>query len=342
MKVKEQHGNWIYITPIYRLEISTKLNGEFQIGRVLFVNKKKIPFIRKRLGFPCVFSKVTNTSPIKDFFEEANTYAVLPFSGIPRDREYECRKIVEEAINILSFSQLGYCTRRNNSQFGLVKQRGIVINYILNKDEFKANQNISVESKVLPFRLDENWKRFHNSFFFFDLIAIISSSSKMQKKWKETIIRAAAMAGKSMSSRDLEYSFLWNMIIVEMLLTEQGDKYSDNLPERAEAFIGWVGYWNEKKFEERIRNVYKKRCQFVHDGNSENITVEDVLFTDDLVFNLMWNIVSHIKIFPTKKSVIEFSDKVKAEKLLGIKSKTQPKTLKFMNRETDDSELIRI
>ena len=39
---------------------------------------------------------------------------------------------------------------------------------------------------------------------------------------------------------------------------------------------------------------------------------------------------------------VEFSDKVKAEKLLGIKSKTQPKTLRFMNRELDGDDLTRI
>jgi len=342
MKTQEQTGNWIYITPIYKLEISNELKGEFQIGRVVFVSRKKIPYIRKRLGFPSVFSLINKDYPSKDFFEESKTFAFLQFQGIPKEKEYECRELIEEAVNILSFSQLGYTSRRNNSQFGFIKQRGIVRNYILNRNEFKGTLNNEVESKVLPFRLDENWRKFHDSFFFFDLVSIISSSKKMQKKWKDTIIRAAVMAGKSMSSRDIEFSFLWNMIIVEMLLTEQGDKYSDSLPERAESFIGWVGYWKEKKFEEKIRSAYKKRCQFVHDGNSQNIEVEDVLFTDDLVFNLMWNIVKHIDIFPTKKSVIEFSEKVKAEKLLNIKSKTQPKTLRFMNRETDSNELSRI
>lgn len=342
MKTELEFGKWIYITPIYNLEIADEINGEIKIGRVIFVDIKKVPYIRKRLGFPCVFSKINKDIVGKDFFNESKTFAILAFQGIPKEKKIECREIIEEAVHILSFSQLGYCSRRNNSQFGLIKQHSFTKNYILNKSKFKGTINMAVESKVLPFRLNKDWQKFHKYFFFFDLISIISSNNKMQKKWKETIIRAAEMAGKSMQSRDLEYCFLWNMIIVEMLLTEQGDKYSDSLPERAEAFIGWVGYWNENKFEEQIIELYKKRCQFVHDGNSNNISVEDVLFTDDLVFNLMWNIVKHINLFPSKKAIIDFSDKVKAEKLLSIKSKVQPKTLRFANRNLDSDELDRI
>jgi len=342
MKTMQQHGKWIYITPIYNLEIGKEIGGEIKIDRVVFVLKSKIPNIRKRLGFPFVFSKITEQESVESFFEESKTYAILTFQGVPKEKELECRKIIEDAVNVLSFSQLGYCSRKSNSQFGLIKQRGYVRNFILNKADFNGTLNNSVESKVLPFQINKAWYDYHKYFFFFDLLSIISSTDKMQKKWKETIIRAAVMSGKSMQSRDLEYSFLWNMIIVEMLLTEQGDKYSDSLPERAEAFIGWVGFWEEKKFEERIRDLYTKRCQFVHDGNSNNITVEDVLFTDNLVFNLMWNIVKHINLFPSKSSIIKFSDKVKAEKLLGIKSKVQPKTLRFMNRETETNDLERI
>lgn len=342
METMQQNGNWIYITPIYNLEITNEIKGELKIGRVIFVDINKIPLIRKRLGFPLVFSKINRNTVTEDFFKESKTYAILSFHGIPKEKEFECREIIENAVNILSVSQLGYCSRRNNRQFGIINQRGYARNFILNKTAFNGNINRSVESKPLPFRLDKKWQEYHKDFFFFDLLFIISSSSKMQKKWKETILRAAAMSGKSMQSRDLEYSFLWNMIIVEMLLTEQGDRYSDSLPERAEAFIGWVGFWNEKKFEERIKELYKKRCQFVHDGNSHNISVEDVLFTDDLVFNLMWNIVKHIQLFPSKESIIEFSNKVKAERLLGIKSKILPKTFRFMNREMDITDLNRI
>jgi len=342
MSTLQKNNDWLYISPVYKLEISKDLKGELTIGRVIFVDIKKLERIRKRIGLPVVLSKIDKKIPGVNFFKESKTFAIIQFRGIPEQKEFECRELIENAIAIISSSQLGYCNRDNNSQFGIIKTIGTGNRFFINKNIFEAHLNKFKETKVLPFKLDKDWKEFHKKFYFFDLLKLISSNNKMQKKWKETIIRAAKMSGKSMQSRDLEYCFLWNMIIIEMLLTEQGDKYSESLPKRAEAFIGWVGYWREKKFEEKIQSVYTKRCQFVHDGNSKNISVDDVLFTDDLVFNLLWNIIKQIDLFPTKESVIVFSEKVQAEKLLGVKHRIQPKTLTFMNRDFDRNKLKRI
>lgn len=333
MKTTQEYGEWVYISPVYNLEISDEIKGEIKIGRVIFVNSRKLPYIRKRLGLPAVISKLGKNTA--NFFSESKTYAILKFKGIPDKMLRSCKQTVEEAISVLSFSQLGYCSRRNNCQFGLTKTRQVLRTYVLKTNIFKGTLNASVVSKVLPLHLNKDWQNFHRSFFFFDLVKLISTKSKIQQKWKDTIIRSSIMIGKSMQSRDLEYCFLWNMIVIEMLLTEQGDKYSESLPERAEAFLGWVGYWKEKNFSQKINILYRKRCRFVHDGNSKNITPTDVQFTDDLVFNLLWNIVHHINIFKTKKSIIDFSEKVKAEKILGIESSVQPRTLKFFNRDYD-------
>ena len=342
MDILQKNSEWLYITPIYQLEIDDVLKGEISIGRVSFIDIKKLSRIRKRIGLPIVLSEIENKFKGANFFKESKTYALLPFSGIPELIENDCRKKIEDAVNIISVSQLGYCSRSNNSQFGLIKQRSDVSRMFIKKNVFECHLNISVENKILPFHLNDSWLKFHKKFFFFDLIKLISSKDKIQKKWKDTIIRAAIMSGKSMQSRDLEYCFLWNMIIIEMLLTEQGDKYSESLSERSEAFIGWVGYWKENNYEESIKKLYSKRCQFVHDGYSNAITINDVLFAEDIVFNILYNIIKHIKLFPSKQSVIDFSDKVKAEKLLKIVPKTQPKTLKFMRRTRNDDELKRI
>ena len=53
-------------------------------------------------------------------------------------------------------------------------------------------------------------------------------------------------------------------------------------PERIEAFLGWVGYWAERKYEERIRAAYQARCKLVHEGDASGVTEEMLLFTDDL------------------------------------------------------------
>ena len=75
----------------------------------------------------------------------------MTFRGEPDEMKEECRVIIDEAVNILSLSQLGYCSRQNNSQFGIIKQRDFTNNYILNKTDFVGSIRMSLESKVLFF-----------------------------------------------------------------------------------------------------------------------------------------------------------------------------------------------
>jgi len=150
------------------------------------------------------------------------------------------------------------------------------------------------------------------------------------------------MVGQSQCSNDLAQAFLWNMIVLEMLLTERGDKYPEILPKRIEAFLGWVGYWSVDNYEQRIKDVYKKRCRFVHDGNRDQIEVSDLLFTDDLLLNLLANLVTHPKVFSSKDDVIKFADKVEAEHTLGINTKVRPKTLRFFSHSYTDEDLQEI
>jgi hypothetical protein len=132
------------------------------------------------------------------------------------------------------------------------------------------------------------------------------------------------------------------MIAIELLLTQQGDFYNSALPERAEAFIGWSINWKRLNYRDRISDAYRKRCGFIHAGNREAITIKDVLFTDDIILNLLVNIVKNTDIFYSKKQLIDFSEKVKAEHLLGIKSKVRPQSLQFVNLQyiRDDYDKI--
>jgi hypothetical protein len=155
----------------------------------------------------------------------------------------------------------------------------------------------------------------------------------VKRSWKNDLKRAATLIGQSHCSIDITQSFLWNMIALEILLTQHDRhrRYTDILPERIEAFLGWIGFWDTDNYTERIAEVYGKRCDFVHAGKREHITVEDLLFTDDLLYNLLFNLIHHINHFPSREAVIDFADKVKAEHTLGIKSRVRPKTLTFVS-----------
>jgi hypothetical protein len=168
--------------------------------------------------------------------------------------------------------------------------------------------------------------------FFLRLLRILNDDIKVWRSWRHDLERASVLIGQSQCSSDIAQGFLWNVIALELLLSERGDKYTDILPKRAESFLGWVGFWQTDNYADKIAEIYKKRCDFVHRGRREDITVEDLLFTDDLLCNLLLNLVRHIDRFPCKQAVIDFSQKVEAEHILGVKPQVRPKRLMFMSR----------
>jgi hypothetical protein len=68
----------------------------------------------------------------------------------------------------------------------------------------------------------------------------------------------------------------------------------------------------------------------VHEGNTSGVTEELLLFTDDLLLNLFVNLTQHSELFDSKDAVIDFAERVKAERVLGLKAKVRPKTLRVM------------
>ncbi|MGQ0602356.1 MAG: hypothetical protein ACT4QE_11770, partial [Anaerolineales bacterium] len=190
--------------------------------------------------------------------------------------------------------------------------------------------------------LNQRWKTYQRQGFFLKLLKILTGKIRVSENWRKDLMRASVLVGQSLTSSDVTKAFSWNMIALELLLTRQGDKYTDVLPKRIEAFLGWVGYWLSDNYEEKIREVYRKRCDFVHQGNSDDITKRDLIFADDLLLNLLLNIVYYIEMFHSKEKIIEFADKVDAEHKLGQKSKVRPKRLRFYSRNYLESDFDEI
>lgn len=340
MKIADQKGDWIFISPIKGIELSEDIKGEITIRRVTFISSNKFKHARKRFNLPSN-DKLSKDPKFSNFFNSHKTFAILKFKGKPSEKQLDCSKIIESELSILASSLLGWRTRKYATGISILSSKVInhKTNIYLKKGEIIGSLNNSIFTDPRPLIIDKEWKRFHSYFFFNKLIKVINQENDISPKWRELLERASVMIGKSQNSNDLAFCFLWNMIVIEMLLTDQGDKYSEKLPERIEAFLGWVGYWEEKNYSAKIKDLYAKRCAFVHDGNKKGISAEDLLFTDELVFNLMHNIVCNIKIFSSKQNIIDYSDKVKCEKVLGLKSKIQPKSLKFSSKEYNEEDI---
>jgi hypothetical protein len=174
--------------------------------------------------------------------------------------------------------------------------------------------------------------------FFTRLLKILRGEIDVARGWREELRRATVIIGESIGANDLFKSFLWNWVALETLLTRKGDKVGEMLPKRAEALLGWallsddpeITLWAAGEYTARIEDVYRKRNRLLHQGKRDGITEQDVVFTDHLLLNLLSNLVALPKVFHSKDAIIEFSEKVEAERILGVKPRVRPKDLRFI------------
>lgn len=335
-KILSKKGPWLFLAPIDGLTLTEAVNHEFQVCKAHFVDRDKLPRIRRRLGFPQRISELKifgNGS--SDFFESARTFAILTHFGPAKNQRAKCLRSLKDELALLTLSQLGVNKRRFNA-YPRIKGESpstSIDHWFINKRGKKDTVfTRELAIGVVPLELNRRWKLIHKKTFYFKLIDILNDRIPVQKEWKNNLKTAATLIGESLSSDNVANSFLLNMIALECLLTTQGDKHRTELPKRIEAFLGWAGYWRLRNYVRQINDLYTKRCNLVHAGRRDSITIPDLLFTDDLLLNLLTNIVRHINLFPSKPKLIEFADKVDAEHTLGLKSRVRPKKLCFISR----------
>jgi hypothetical protein len=61
--------------------------------------------------------------------------------------------------------------------------------------------------------------------------------------------------------------------------------------------------------------VYSRRNSLLHQGKRDGITDRVVAFTGHLLLNLLSNLVAFPKLFHSKNALVEFSEKVEAERI---------------------------
>lgn len=333
-RMYERHGAWIFITPIGNLALTEAVNREFQIKRVLFVDKNKLPRIRKRLGLNKPVSELKKSVQYADFFDLAETFAVVYHNGKAGEARGECFRLVREELSILSLSQLGYSKRRHLGHPSLLGEHGHTYTefMMLNRNDASKIRGARVTSHYGTLVLSGLWRNFQKKVFFTKLISILNGQTPVAPSWRKNLTTVSILIGQSLNSKDTATSFLWNMIAMEILMSQGGEKYSDVLPKRVEAFLGWTGFWKTENYETKIQEVYKRRNDLVHRGDRDKITKRDLIFTDDLLLNLLMNIVNFPKLFSSKQAVVEFADLVEAEHKLGLKSRVRPKMLQYFSR----------
>jgi len=344
MKIENQKGSWVFITPIYNLILRKEVKEELRIDRVTFISARKLLKIKNSLGVDQkVIKELKSKWDINKYFSAHKTFALVRINIEPSKVKTDCFKIVRDELMILATSQLFF---QNRSYTGFLGFAG--------ENDFSTTSHIFLETNKkyllygqqmtrspLGLDLDKEWLQYHKQFFFFRLLKVIRYKKSFSKEWRGELKRAIILVGKSINTSDISSAFLWNMIALEILLTHQGDSYKTDLPKRIEALLGWYHKWDSDDYVEEIKRVYTLRSAFVHDGNSTYITKKDLLFTDKLLFNVLLNIIKNISYFGSKNSVIEFAKKYEARSYLGLKRTIKPKFY-FADKKYSQNDLIEI
>jgi hypothetical protein len=261
----------------------------------------------------------------------------------------ENNSIIEDAIAILSLSRSLYSRRRARDIFGIGTQsaRAWQSYAFLKKGSWPAKRfprpfsGGQLEGAYGPFVLDEQWRNFHSEHgFFFGLLDTLYGRKRQEvsRNWRKRLERAALFAGRSWRTTDILQAFLYNIFALETLLLERGGRMEE-LAQRVEIFLGWAGFWgHDKDFIAKVQDMHKVRHRIVHQADLSELRLDHLLFSDDLVFNLLLNLVKHCQLFKRQADVIEFCRKIEAERILKLKPKVRPKSFRAMAPRYSDKD----
>jgi len=234
---------WSLLVKVPNLLISADIGGEFRIECVTFIAGRKIPRIRKRLGFGQRISKWSRRLGRDPLFEPDASYAHIEASSrAESDLSHEYRRL-NEAIYILASSLFDRTTKREGPPFGRLDakhpQTGEEIMFERGGSKWKTRW--SSLGQVSPYVLNKDWQRYLSHHFFPALVHLLNAdNSDIEWRWRWNIRRAAILAGQSLFSPRLEDAFLRNMVALEVLLSHRGDRFPDALVDRVHAVFGWL------------------------------------------------------------------------------------------------------
>ena len=340
-----QPRNFTLIYPVYNLRILKNIGGELKIERVHFISKEKIPRVRKRLNLKKKVSemnKIWIKHNMPKLFDIAPSFAVIKIKRSPKDELIEPVNKIKESLWILASSQ--FSNRRDFIRyFGLPEYQANIITefFLYDSKEKKSKRSFNRIAPLNPYILDASWRKEMKNHFFSHLLKILNGKIRVKPKWKYDIRNAAILAGKSHFSNDLPQAFLYNMIAIETLLGIPEERFPDLIIDRLNALFGWLSNEDSDFWKPTIKRLYALRCKMVHNGDTRDIKTKDLIASDNILFNLLYNISRFIKKLPNKQSLPILSEKIKARRILGQKIKERD-NFRYWHFHMSESTINRI
>jgi hypothetical protein len=315
---KNQYGEWLFIFPISHLMFSHDIDSELTIGDVTFITLQRLARKRKHYGLNKTISELRKNNSINYTLDKSDSLvAITKMKGDKKEAGEKAENNINEKLLILSVSQLFYNKGANISRPFISKNNYYTVSYVRLDLHSKSNgTSMSARGSIHDLILNNHWKTFNEERFFFKVIKMISKDKDSFTNWEKTLYRSLIMAGKSIYEEDVAQSFLFRMIAIESIITNGGGKHKEAFIYTFEMLIGWHSDWEQKKLHTRIIDLYRKRNNYVHDGKAEEITSDDLLLSETLIFNLYNTIFSNMDFFDSKEKLPELLKQFNAIKTL--------------------------
>lgn len=324
------------------ITFSKELPSFLKIGRVIFVTKEYLLKNKKKYGISESYDNFCHGKSLFDSVGEFNKHKVFALIQTKwdgkRDLDIELDEI-SNATKILASSQISYMKRYQFKKFGHEFNDQPYCTWSFNFAVL-SDKNSHAWHRIFPiepFNLNELWKQRSKDCFFNELLKICNKQQKTA--WEKDIIKAAELIGKSVLAGSIYEAFENNFIALDLLLLRASDKQNASLFERADALLGW--FLDGSKFKPVLEALYRKRCGLFHEGSYKEINAIDLINSDVIVLNIFANIIRLRNIIISKSDLIEYSEKIKAYQVLGMKPK-RPKILMFWDKDYSKSDIDKL
>lgn len=331
--------------PIYNLVIGNDIGGELKVGDVTFISGEKVPRARRRLGLRIKASELQSDgakSGRPPFFALAESYAFLRSRNSPgKPGRMEFRRI-RQAVFLLASSQFYREGRDRRTMFGGPEYGAFMTDeYAFTSPAGEPLRTWLRLKSVEPYVIDKRWKGFLKYHFFPRLIPIVNRESGVTSEWAARVKRAAICAGQSHRARMRWEAFMYDMIGIEILLTRQGDRFPDALIERLLALFGWRTKEDPTPWRDMVSRLYQLRCDFVHEGLMDDVTMKDIVDADMILANLLYTVCAMSKRIRSTRDIVKLAEELQARRTLGLKPR-RPRALTFQSMTVDDEDLKKL
>ncbi|MCA9243651.1 MAG: hypothetical protein KDA32_06855 [Phycisphaerales bacterium] len=299
---------WQFLIPIAQLRIDDNdpINGRWRVADVEFLSREAASTVISRHGDGPPAAVEIRTK----FVESAWAFARLTRNGERDNATREAFRDVAEAVNLLAVTRAFWVNRASNTGFAilgypLVKQRNA---WIVQQGGLATFDTASREGGLTPFCLDAHWHgHISGTWRVIELFRALDDSA-LDPQWRAQIRRAAGLIGRSLMTSERADAFLWNVFALETLLTRPGERNGRRLSDRIAGLLGWYLADNRPGYESELTDLFRIRCDAVHDADYSNLTTEVVLLSDLYAVNTLRNVAVHRARFRSKDTFVELLD----------------------------------